>query len=931
MKVIERSLEVLPQSAVRIASSMETAATTVTEQGKSFADDVVGCANSLKADVSAIAEQMAAIPAMIDPAPILDCCTEALNTAASDLRKLGSDAAAIPQRLLEQVATVQQVVDEAARTAKSLPGTIPALSKLVPDFDSQLTFFHGLPARGDALASQARRTTEMFEHYGRMLIPLSEQLAQLGAQDVTGRTMAQAVVTQAKALQSDSLAQVQALRGTLQANVADLTFGVDDASSKALLMIGGAADLVRKTGSDLMAPLQAQIDYVERMQGALSNEAAACDALFDDSAAQLGRVGDIVLKPMAEARARVDAVIDQLKAAASNVDTMLKKALQPIDALEARADTIKQALDDVVSVVGEEVQQIQGLLAELDDDAEKAKAALIALPENFAPVRAKIAEAVALLEEIKGRIPGFVAEANRALDGAAAELDQAEGLCNSAIEICTRHMMKSPPLMMARTLFMGVKSMIPGAKTAIATARKSVDAAGSQASGLMDQGISAVEVLNPLLDQAIAKVQLAIDKLVALLVKLQAALQQVSEMAGAIPPELSTQLDTAAAAMHDVLNKVRITVQECLAKLECETLVQRLQQELSALLDRTIATVDQKIREASAPLQKALQQGREAVGQAAELAQESLRTLHAALTSAQMQAQKPIHQLAEMMTSWQPRITSLNSAAKQQISQAEAKVLAVVDQIAQKIAALTIEVPNIPVEVQSAVSKFSTFAAQITTDAKTVASQAGSLNDWQTIARQCNDVIAASIDTASTEVAQGLAEVRVASDNLRAEAQSACEAAVNIEAMVTEIEESMTRMKHEAQAVADGAGAALDDMEGSLQEASTEAEAVVDHYAPVSEQLLEEAQAQFDSATEIAEEAKEAEQALAAEIAAAEDSVRQPSQETAAQTEALKNEAQAGIDAALVEVQAVQAQVEVARTDVIAAEAIVDAEVVKHG
>lgn len=929
MKVIDRSLEILPQSAARIASSMETAAATVAEQGKAFANDVAGCALSLKTDVETIAGQLAAIPPMIDPAPVLECCTEALKLAANDLRRLGSDAGAIPTRLLEQVATVQQVVDQAVSTAKSLPGAIPALSSLVPDFGAQLAFFQGLPARGDELAGQARRTVELFEHYGRQLIPLSQQLAQLPAQGDAGVQMRQVLTAQASALKSDSLAQVGSLRGMLQAGARDLNEGVDGASSAALKTIGGAADLLRKTGSDLLAPLQAQIEFVERMQGAFSQEATACDALFDDCAAQLGRVGDIVFKPMTEARLRVDAVIDQLKAAAANVDAMLKKTLQPIDALEVRADTIKQALDDVVSVVGEEVRQIQGLLAELDADAEKAKAALLALPENFTPVRASIAEAVAMLEEIKGRIPLFVAQANRALDGAAAELDQADGLCNSAIEICTRHMMKAPPLMAARTLFVGVKSMIPGVKTAIAAARKSVEAAGTNASGLLTRGIATVEALNPLLDQAIAAFQASIDALVALLVKLQAALQQVTDTLGAIPPELSIQLENAASAMHQVLDKVHAAVEQCLAKLQCEALVQRMQQELSALLDRTVATVDQKIKDGSAPLHGALQQGREAVGKAAALAQESLRTLHSALTGAKAQAQKPILQLGEMMASWQAKISGLSSGAKLQIAQAEAKLLAGTDHVAQKIAGLTIDIPNLPAEVLSAVGTFPAIRSSI--GAVADGGGARSLQDWRTEAERIQALIESGIDNASAQASQGLAQVRAASDNLRADARDACETAGELEAAVLEIDEAMTRMKHEVQATADSAAAARDDMAASLQEAGNDAEGVVADYASASERLMEGAEAEFDSATSAANEAKDAERELAVELASAGTGVEQASQEAAAETEALKNEAQAGIDAALADVQGVQAQVEAARSDAINAEAIVDAEVVKHG
>ncbi|MBC7503276.1 MAG: hypothetical protein H7315_22690, partial [Herminiimonas sp.] len=931
MKVIEKSLQTLPQSALRIAAAMETAATTVVEQGRTFAAEVTACATSLSADMKAIADQMAAIPALLDPAPILACCTEVLETAASDLRRLATDAAAIPQRLVAQTASVQQVVDQAAAAAKALCDLLPTLAELVPDFSPQLSFFNSLPARGNALAGQAMRSSALFEQYGSQLLPLSAQVAQLGVSGAASGAASQLLQSQALALQHDSLAQVALLRGTLQGDAADLESGVVDASAKVSQTILAVANLVRQKGDQLMAPLQAQIALVDQVKDALRDEAAACDALFDDGMAQLDRLGDILLKPVAAARAQVDAVIDQLAAAAASVDAMVRKALTPLDALERRVEAITQALEDAVGVVGEEVTQVQVLLAELDTEADDAKASLMTLPENFVPVRTKIAEAVALLVEIQGRIPGFVAEANRALDAAAAELDQAEVLCNHAIEICTLYMMKAPPLMLARMLFVGVKAMIPGVKGAIASARQAVKTAGTQASGLMDQAIALVQALNPLLDQAIAKVQVAIDALVDLLEQLQTALHQVSDAAGAIPPALLQQIKTASTALHAVLDKVRAAADECLAQLQCEALVRRLQQQLRDLLDRTFDPLDAKIREASGPLRQALQQGREGVAQAAELAQEGLRGLGQVLSDTEEAARQPMTQLADTVASWEPGMTSMGSTAQQKISQAAAQALSLVDQVAQKIAGLNIGALAMPAGAVAMLDGVSAAFSQVQSDASSAADKRASIDSWVADARQVVAQAAASIDNAVTEVGQGIAEIRSASDRTSADAQAASDSMSDDASVAAQVEASFDGMKQEAQAVADSANAALDEMSGSLEEARAQSETVVDSYAPVSQQALANAQAQFDGATDIAEETKKSEQALADEIAAAEQNVGAASRDAGTQTTDLKDTAQAGIDKTLEDIKSVQAQVEAARTDVIAAEAIVDAEVVKYG
>src|SRR5471032_2473048 len=157
MKVIDHSIEVLPQCPVNIAKAVQKAADTIVDQGKIFATEVTATATSLNKDLQKVAEQMKAIPDLFNPQPIIDCCTG----------------------VLAQTAGVQKVIASANGAVEAMSTLMPELSGLVPDFGAQMTFFNSLPGRGQALAELAKRTGVMVEQYGRDLLPLSKQLQQL--------------------------------------------------------------------------------------------------------------------------------------------------------------------------------------------------------------------------------------------------------------------------------------------------------------------------------------------------------------------------------------------------------------------------------------------------------------------------------------------------------------------------------------------------------------------------------------------------------------------------------------------------------------------------------------------------------------------------------------------------------------------------------
>ena len=935
MKVIDHALGVLPQSPVRIADAVKTAGDTMLEQGQSFASEVTACAQSLKTGMQTIAEQMRAIPDLLDPQPILSCCTGVLETAAADLRQLASDAAAIPQRLMAQGAAAQKVVDSAREAVESMSTLLPDLASLVPDFGARMPFFDSLPGRALALAELARRSGAMVEQYGRQLLPLSGELQQLGTLQAgpgAGSAMVQTLLARAEQLQSDAVAQVQALRDTLDGNVGDLDAVMQAATDEVTQAMAGLSELIGQKGDALLAPLQAQIDLVDGINSALDNEVHACDALFVDGCAQLDRLGDILLKPLASARVQVDAVLDQLAAAAATVDGMLAKVRQPLDGLDARVDAISEALRNVVTVIQEEVDKVIQLLDELDVDAENAKIILRALPENFVPVRTMIAQAIALLVDVKSKIPGFVAEANSALNAAGNELDQADFLCTNAIQICTRYMMKAPALMLARTLFVGIKAMMPGVKTAIASARQAAGAAGTQATGLMDQAIALVEALNPLLDQAIAQLQLAIDALLALLEQMQEAMKLVAAAAETIPPLLQEQADQACAAAHSVLDKVRAAAEQCLSQLQSEALMRRLQQELSDLLDRTFQPLEAQISAAAAPLRNVIEQGRAEVGKAAVLAQGSLRTLGQAIATARDLAAQPVQALRDVLQTAQENLDSVSGAAQQQVRLAAGQALSYVDQAADAISSLNFRaVAGQIAPFASYHDDFSATFEQVKADLQRAGDVVDVVNHWQVEATQtASDLLNRVTDTAGGAL-DSLSAVQRASENASSKAQGECDTMLDGESVAAQVQRSFDGMQQDAQSVSAASSGVLEEMSGALDEAKAESETVGASDPAATEPALAQLQAQADKAIQHANDVKEAEQTLAAQIAATEKDVGAAAEDATARTTALKDQAQAGIRGVLAQVEAVQARVNVARSEAIKAEAIVDAEVVKFG
>lgn len=920
MKVIDDSLTVLPQSAANIGAALRDAATTVAEQGAGFAQDVAGCGEALGQGMAALCEQLAALPGLLDPAPIVASCTAAYDTAAADLRRLADAAAEIPGRLLQQAADVQPVIGSAMQAVDACGNLLPSLAALAPDVQPQVALFNSVPGRGQALVALARNSAGILERYGTGLAALPAQAMQ-----------------QAEALRGDSLAQLTALRGSLDADIGALQALVADSAEQGSGVLRGVSGLIRNQSATMLAPVQAQVDYVDGIGAALTREGAACAALFDDGAAQLGRLGELLTEPLGQARAQADQVLARLQAIAGDVDTLLQKVLEPLDALDARLKLVAEALRKVAATIRAEVTRIQALLAELDAAVAQAMATLETLPAYLDPVCAMIADANALIDDIAARIPSFVAAAEAALDSAAAEMDQAEDLCDNAITICTRYMMRSPPLMAARVLFVGVKAMVPGVKATIAAARTAVRAAGKQAGALMQQAVALVQALNPVLDQAIEQLKAAIALLNEQMEKLRGALQQVGAALEQIPPEIDTRIDAAAAAAEAVVAQVRSGAQACLEQMQCQPQVARVREQLTDLFDRTLDDIEARIDAAATPVRDAVMQGKSTMQQAVAAASDGLAQVSNALRDVQTQAQRYPEQLAAEVDGWQPRLQTMCATAQQRVREAGDGVLAQIDGAARAIAGIswsgvaTALLPPGQLEtITGALQELGTRSG-----VALLLAAPGGVADWQQKVQQSGEQLrsawSARCEQGAELARQALAQVQDAADTMQDQVAQARAAVPDAATIGEQINGAMDAMRQQTDAVLSQAQSALTDLQHTVEQARTDAEAVGADFAAASEDLMADVEAVKDDAMATAEQAQQAADTVDANIAEASAQVNASVADALAQTTALKDEAQAGCDAAMVEVQAVQAQVNAARADVISAEAIVDAAVAEQG
>jgi hypothetical protein len=253
------------------------------------------------------------------------------------------------------------------------------------------------------------------------------------------------------------------------------------------------------------------------------------------------------------------------------------------------------AIDHVVAVVGEQVDAVKLTLDDISLEAENTKSSLKELPQRFDPVREFISTAADEIESIQSQVSGFVGQALGALSVVSSHLDQADALCDTAIDVCTKHMAIAPPLAIAKSLYLGVKASIPTLQTSIASAESLVKKAGKTATDLMGQAQALVLALNPVLDSVLEKLQDAIDALVGLLAKLQQGIVAAKSALDALFEQLVASVDEMREQTNVLLETVKDHAQQFIAKIQIQETVDGLVQKLHDFSEPVFASANEKL------------------------------------------------------------------------------------------------------------------------------------------------------------------------------------------------------------------------------------------------------------------------------------------------------------------------------------------------
>ncbi len=284
--------------------------------------------------------------------------------------------------------------------------------------------------------------------------------------------------------------------------------------------------------------------------------------IFDDLEKFKTNITDIVASIKATVE-KVSGVFETVDEQICESETLLEELLAKIDKqmerVEAIAATIKQTIESSVVIVEETTDEIIKSFEDVVSDIRSLETNLESIPSRFDEVVAKVDAAISFIREIDPQIDHFSAGAKSALDSAMIAIGEADGLCDEAIETCTKHIPKAPPLMAARTLFQGVKASIPAIVSSIDSGYGAVDQAAAVAKNCLEEAIKAVDAVYPKVDQAREQaanaIELIIEKLergVDLIYDGRSALKAGVEEVSRLGKEASGRVDEGSEAVRKV-------------------------------------------------------------------------------------------------------------------------------------------------------------------------------------------------------------------------------------------------------------------------------------------------------------------------------------------------------------------------------------------
>ena len=613
MKLVTNSLTTITEGSAKIEQALGEAATEIAAQVGGLPGKVADLLSEMAQDFQAIAVKLTEIPDLLNPQPLVAPLPGRMTQTMEQIKSICSEAAEIPATLAAQVADVQPIseaVSNAIRALAELPEQLLGLLPSVPEKLKPLTDLSGL---AETAIQRSQGCQSMATDFMTEVTPLTVELKsitltlqKLEQNGVVSEHITSPLRDREADLKSQISDRFDQLRGQLTelkdqllqdvAQMRDLVSGVEADLMSVLI---DAKAQVQTVVTEGLEPLLAGKGQVIAFQDKVQEEAQHCNDLFDQANEAMVKAVDDLKEVIESVRSSLEEVGGVLNQAGQDVQLMVDQSLEPMDVLQDTANACLDAIDHVVVVVGEQVDAVKLSLDDISLEVENTKSSLQELPQRFDPVREFITTAAHEVESIRSQVSDFVGQAMDAFSIASGHLNQADGLCDTAIDVCTKHMAIAPPLAIAKSLYVGIKSSIPTLQASIQSAEALVTKAGKTANDLMDQAQAVVLGLNPVLDLVLEKLQDAIDALVELLTQLQQGIVAAKSALDAIFEKLEAAVDEMRQQMNGLLDVVKDHAQQFVSQVKIQETVDGLVQKLHDFSEPIFESASEKLDEST--------------------------------------------------------------------------------------------------------------------------------------------------------------------------------------------------------------------------------------------------------------------------------------------------------------------------------------------
>ena len=613
MKLITQSLTTITEGSAKIEQALTEAATEIASQVSVLPSKVADLLTAMAKDFQAIAVKLTEIPGLLNPEPIVAPLPGKISDTFAQIKSICTDAAQIPSALAAQMADVQPISDAVSQSIRALVELPEQLLNLAPSVPDKLKPLAELAGLAEVALKRAEESQSMAADFMTQVAPLTAELksVSLALEKLEQNGVNSALITSPlrdresglKSQIGDQFDQLQqqllGLKDLLMGDVTDMRDLVSGVEADLMSVLKQAKDQVQAVVTECLSPLLAGKEQVIAFQEKVGEEADHCNDLFDQAHEAMMQLVDELKAVIESVRSSLDEVETVLNQSGQETQLLVDQSLEPLDVLQETANACLDAIDHVVVVVGEQVDAVKLTLDDISLEAENTKSSLHEMPQKFEPVREFITTAADEIESIQSQVSGFVEQALGALGAVSSHLDQADALCDTAIDVCTKHMAIAPPLAMAKSLYLGVKASIPTLQASIESAESLVKKAGKTANDLMDQAEALVLALHPVLDLVLEKLQDAIDALVGLLTQLQQGIVAAKSALDALFEKLEASVDAMREEVDALLETVKDQAQDFISKIQIQETVEGLVQKLHDFSEPLLASAEEKLDEST--------------------------------------------------------------------------------------------------------------------------------------------------------------------------------------------------------------------------------------------------------------------------------------------------------------------------------------------